>query len=1495
MVSKHNQQWKQQQEAQAVPHYGLRKLSIGVASVLLSTTLYMGVTAHADTIAEASPQTPADQPVSATTESSVPENDVSAKAVSTVLPEQPANTVNAQSTVPTDSVQPVMNLFVKPARLAGQPSDSSVDSPETTKPVTAWQPEPTTNYSADHTAKIDMTNQPTIVQGDNWKMSLDKNYIKAGQGATLTVNYEAQAGDTFVLDVGYPANSVNVQLLSSQIGTTSTKNNGLRTQVINVFKQAGTYTQIIKLNDWKTSVEGLKLLRHVFGDQAFDLTLKRGTSAENAQDVGRLYLTSSFTPTMTGDGSIGVDRIDAKYVPILSTNNNYIFTVHPYWSDYGTASDYGTVLDPSYNGDFVYTVSVPKTFELDQAATEAFYQQIHNNELFYNWGNRGSNVTVSQAGVGAPVVVKANPLDRVAWHYMGNEGVSFLGHFVDAPSVATTVTSEGQTTVSDTIGGHVQTITLPGLSAKVINAADYNYADSGATVFSLSDYGDHNQLYQSHEVPMTGNGNSISLINDLAIENNFPFDVKNATITLTFGDGLHVDVDSVRNNSYISNLLADNYTHPNREKSLLVTYQDGTREMVPANSKGDPNKNIKSITLTRDWNAGQMAGMHDGGISGFVSNIYQDGSPVKVGDTINVSLTVSGVNTAGHNVSKTIHDTLKVVDQQFAPLTTESYFGGVDKSGLGDDPSGTINLKWKRTSGERGKIQLENPTLYFVMPNTVSQVKNPRWGSGKDAQGNSAPTLASITYEKSKDGKNTVAIMHFSGALIDQASNNSVPLYFDTVNKDNVVNQTSEGLLYWTADNVNADGLTKVDPTRADSQKKVAHLPADLTQEQLNKIYFHAPFWGSINMATGMYSTSATKTATTPWQTQTIVDYHGDGQADVGVNLVNDTSNALHNVVAIINLPKATDNSSLTDNLTGNTVELIDPNTNSKLTDDVTVLYSTKSADLSSNDLSSFVTADQVADWSKVQAVAVTLQSLGGMTSRQVQIPVVVKDLMANVGKTGTVGTRVSADELKPIIVSADAKNAAKLVVGGQATIHVQMHYQDAQGKDHYVPLADRTQAYDVLQGHVLNGSDFTPSVTDLAQVPGYELSTAAPMVVSGQAVIGQPVSAQADGSVLQFELVPSVQKVLISYVDQAGHVVAQQNIIGKTGETVDLPNFLPDGWTIYRGQTVPSKITFGVHNNNLDFVVTHVLAFVSADANIRPGDRIAGTVGKTYPAGIAADNLNKTVTRTIRVKLSSGSTKTVTQTVQFSRNAVVDAVTGQVTYLGWSENGSHLFAGYVPVPVDGYRIDAIKSLTVTPDSQDSTVDVAYISVAKPITINYKTADGKVVATVTDAKADSAGNIQLLAPAGYVLSTNVDKVKVRDVTDNVYDVLVRPDSHVVTANDHNLPAAVSENDLRKTVTRTILITMPNGKVRTIKQKVTFVRTANVDSQGALLGYNAWQAIGRAQFNGVFIPKRAGYNLQITDAGSGQLLDKIAKTVVTPDMVDDTIRVNYVKA
>lgn len=64
MVSKNNVQVKDRYVTKQVPHYGIRKLSVGVASVLLGTTFYMGMNgnvAHADTVDGQTGETPDSQ------------------------------------------------------------------------------------------------------------------------------------------------------------------------------------------------------------------------------------------------------------------------------------------------------------------------------------------------------------------------------------------------------------------------------------------------------------------------------------------------------------------------------------------------------------------------------------------------------------------------------------------------------------------------------------------------------------------------------------------------------------------------------------------------------------------------------------------------------------------------------------------------------------------------------------------------------------------------------------------------------------------------------------------------------------------------------------------------------------------------------------------------------------------------------------------------------------------------------------------------------------------------------------------------------------------------------------------------------------------------------------------------------------------------------------------------------------------------------------------
>lgn len=90
--------------------YGLRKLGVGVASVLLLTTLYMDVTAHADIIAEASSQPTVGQSARIATDTSIDNTDNVGTDVQ-LTADQPAST--ARSNGSQGSKNPKYNEQVK--------------------------------------------------------------------------------------------------------------------------------------------------------------------------------------------------------------------------------------------------------------------------------------------------------------------------------------------------------------------------------------------------------------------------------------------------------------------------------------------------------------------------------------------------------------------------------------------------------------------------------------------------------------------------------------------------------------------------------------------------------------------------------------------------------------------------------------------------------------------------------------------------------------------------------------------------------------------------------------------------------------------------------------------------------------------------------------------------------------------------------------------------------------------------------------------------------------------------------------------------------------------------------------------------------------------------------------------------------------------------------------------------------------------------------------
>lgn len=164
-----------------------------------------------------------------------------------------------------------------------------------------------------------------------------------------------------------------------------------------------------------------------------------------------------------------------------------------------------------------------------------------------------------------------------------------------------------------------------------------------------------------------------------------------------------------------------------------------------------------------------------------------------------------------------------------------------------------------------------------------------------------------------------------------------------------------------------------------------------------------------------------------------------------------------------------------------------------------------------------------------------------------------------------------------------------------------------------------------------------------------------------------------------------------------------------EADEPLRIEEIIPDGYLLASGQPLLSKLP--ANQEQVMYLLRHRVVTVSANDPKRAGEIIAGTTAKTYPDGVGNDDLKRTVKRVIIVKSVIGSVlQRIENQVTFTREAQIDAVTGKVTYSPWSYNGKAMLPGYLAQPHDGETISAVKSIEVTPDSQDMEVVIQYQS-----------------------------------------------------------------------------------------------------------------------------------------------------------------------------------------
>ena len=422
-----------------------------------------------------------------------------------------------------------------------------------------------------------------------------------------------------------------------------------------------------------------------------------------------------------------------------------------------------------------------------------------------------------------------------------------------------------------------------------------------------------------------------------------------------------------------------------------------------------------------------------------------------------------------------------------------------------------------------------------------------------------------------------------------------------------------------------------------------------------------------------------------------------------------------------------------------------------------------------------------------------------------------------------------------------------------------------------------------------------------------YDVPAVAGYTPSIKQVAQQVVDGTTEDQTVNVTYTANAQTTHVNYVDGNGNAVHTTMITGKTDQTVKVPNETPAGWKVV-GEAVPTEITFGP-DGHADVAVTvdHQHVTVTPDDPKTPADKLPNNPGKTYPDGVGHNDLNRTVTRTIKVVTPDGQTKMVTQTAKLTRTADVDEATGEVTYGDWTTDE---WAAYDVPAVAGYTPSQseVSATKVTDTTKNQTVTIGYTANNQTTHVNYVDGNGKTVhMTTITGKTDQMVKVPNETPAGWTIVGEPVPTELAFGPDGHADVTVTiSHKHVTVTPDQpktssdklpdnpakTYPSGVGHDDLNKTITRTIKITTPDSQTKTTKQAAKLTRTADIDEVTGKVTYGNWTT---GEWSNYDVPAVPGYTPSQSEVPATKVTDDIDNQTVTISYTanDQTTTIDYV--
>ncbi|EST02729.1 mucin-binding protein [Lactobacillus crispatus] len=1018
---------------------------------------------------------------------------------------------------------------------------------------------------------------------------------------------------------------------------------------------------------------------------------------------------------------------------------------------------------------------------------------------------------------------------------------------------------------------HIGTITGTGVDDLTIypTVKDIDWA---ATVNYLTEYTAHDKDNPGKDTSgvmvVDGKTSSTTDMHYFTLSNQSTLDITDANLTVDLPDGYNVPATLTLSENTI---YQDQDQDPDNI-NFIVSYVDGTSAVITPDQFGNtltfhvtPNKKIRSLNVRiAQWNPDveyDLSSKH-----GTYSKTYANGQPVLVGDLLTTKTTLSSPSFNGEVMMPmtTVIDRLvnKVKEGTFTAVYP--FLPNQTSTVPGEKNAGS--LTYETCVSGYGHPMLKHPITYIMVPDNaevadLSKVTVKYSGAYVDYQPLLTPKSVSVI---TVDGHRFIKVDCSNYDLLEDGLNVTVPYS----NAPDVQNSTKPSVFFTVADNLKNGNLNDPDHTVAQALKGLVQKEKIDT----NKVVYNGSigvYSGSwiINTVEGMLSATMVSGNTSGISTSATQDVHGvnPDQMKIYGSIINATNNQVANAYQIINIPDSQDKvSQFTPTMSGQ-ASLIDAVNGTDLSSAGELLYSTALTDLNNAQAAAadghWLTADQITNWSKVKSVMLKFDSkaLPARTSARVEIPLVDKDIYQHVGKSISVSSAIfsenkasSNSNLPNLTILPGKPASAKLTVTGQAKVNVKVHYKDDQGNDHYVDLPDQAKTYHEGQD-IMKPEDFMTKNSDLTDADrillpaGIVINWAAGPTIqnsdaqyaagyqNGTAAFDQTVAPDFDGDTLIYEgafakPVTDTHKVTrtIKFVDQNGKQiypdVAQHSIeFTRSGfedpfthkiAWAEIPgsDILPqyqvpkiDGYTPDESQVAQATVKFGdpdsaitvtykansqvIKVNFIDDTTGETLNSKSldgisdADANYNTkadinnyekqhyvlvrdssdgqdlifdhDDQATQSYDVHFTHDTKPDSRQDTVTRTITYTGAGNKTPSaVTQSVHFTQAGTKDLVTGKTK---WNDVADQNFVSVGTPEVAGYTPDKsqVAQATVKYGDKDTTVTVTYAADKQQAKLRFYDDTAKKfidAAPVLDASGKTDGQVGFTIPNSYDFS-----------------------------------------------------------------------------------------------------------------------------------------------